>query len=116
MSECRLSPLPSGEPRKLPRHEFNELVSAEDGISTLAQATLRAYARPAEEGAARRDHWARNYRADDVYPAWAQELRELCVSGRRIGPQIPRRQIAGKTTGYVLDRQPVLDHIVHDCP
>jgi colanic acid/amylovoran biosynthesis glycosyltransferase len=59
---------------------FNELVSTDDGITTLAQAIVRAYARPAEEGAARRDHWARNYRADDVYPAWAQELRELCAS------------------------------------
>ena len=59
---------------------FNELVSTGDGITTLAQAILRAYARPAEEGAARRDHWARNYRADDVYATWAHELRELCPS------------------------------------
>ncbi len=77
-----------GTPEVAPAR-FNELVSAEDGVSTLAQAILRAYARPAEEGAARRDHWARNYRADDVYPAWAQELRELCVSRRINRPTDP---------------------------
>jgi glycosyltransferase involved in cell wall biosynthesis len=68
-----------GTPEVAPAR-LNELVSTDDGISALAQAILRAYARPAEERAARRDHWARNYRADDVYPAWAQELRELCAS------------------------------------
>ena len=68
-----------GTPEVAPA-QFNELVSPDDGISTLAQAILRAYARPPAEGAARRNHWARNYRADDVYPAWAQELRELCAS------------------------------------
>ena len=69
-----------GSPEVAPAR-LNELVSPEAGIPTLAQAILRAYARPAEEGAARRDHWARHYRADDVYPAWAEELRELGVSG-----------------------------------
>ena len=68
-----------GTPEVAPAR-LNELVSTDDGIATFAQAILRAYARPAEEGAARRDHWARNYRADDVYPAWAHELRELCAS------------------------------------
>ena len=62
-----------GTPEVAPAR-FNELVSPDDAVSTLAQAIRRAYARPAEEGAARRDHWARNYHADDVYPAWAQEL------------------------------------------
>ncbi len=79
-----------GTPEVAPAR-FNELVSPEDGISTLAHAILRAYARPPEEGAARRDHWARNYRADDVYPAWGQELRELCASGLVSRPQLPKR-------------------------
>jgi glycosyltransferase involved in cell wall biosynthesis len=59
---------------------FNELVSTDDPASSVAQAILRAYARPAEDAAARRDHWARNYRSDDVYPTWARELLELCGS------------------------------------
>jgi glycosyltransferase involved in cell wall biosynthesis len=74
-----------GSPEVAPAR-FNELVSVEDPISTLAQAILRAYARPAEDGAARRDHWTRNYRADDVYPAWARELRELCGARRMSRP------------------------------
>jgi glycosyltransferase involved in cell wall biosynthesis len=68
-----------GSPEVAPP-ELNELVPAVAGTTTVAQAILRAYARPDAEGAARRDHWARNYRADTVYPAWAQELRELCGS------------------------------------
>jgi glycosyltransferase involved in cell wall biosynthesis len=68
-----------GSPEVAPP-ELNELVSAAAGTTTVAQAILRAYVRPDAEGAARRDHWARNYRADTVYPAWAQELRELCGS------------------------------------
>jgi glycosyltransferase involved in cell wall biosynthesis len=77
-----------GTPEVAPAR-FNELVSAEEGVSTLAQAILRAYARPAEEGARRRDHWARNYRADDVYPAWAEELGELAASRRINRPADP---------------------------
>jgi glycosyltransferase involved in cell wall biosynthesis len=70
-----------GSPEVAPAR-LNELVALEDRIATVARAIRRAYARPAEDGAARRDHWARNYRADLVYPAWARELRALCGAPR----------------------------------
>ena len=70
MSECRLSPRPSVEPRRSPQHDINELVSAEDGI--VHTGAKRSCA-PTPGPLRRERHGAitgpGTTVADDVYPA-----------------------------------------------
>lgn len=61
---------------------WNELVRPDASVDEIAEAILRANARPAAERQARRQFWSDNYDAETNYTNWARELRALALTER----------------------------------
>lgn len=68
-----------GTPEVAPAR-WNEVVDVSADLWSLSEAVIRAAARPREEGAARRAHWARHFDAARTYPAWCDRLLDLISS------------------------------------
>jgi colanic acid/amylovoran biosynthesis glycosyltransferase len=65
-----------GTPEVVPAR-LNEFVSPTDGAQQIAEAVLRAHARPAAERSDRRSNWRQHYEATSNYTAWAGELAAM---------------------------------------